>query len=760
MANQTEEKQNILNNGNFEAGLLGWIAQGEVRVVVKAADRSQAGVQIGPGGGAVRQRYPMKSLRIIYFGANLLPDPVSGGGVVRVECYDKTDRRVMDLRQELDPKKVTAKGVEVGLYFKTHGRTASIVVSIERESSAPGTLLANSAKLVDYSGEKISHRPQCDLDQYMEPFWKGDTVYDETVLLFSEGGKPASGRLMYKPRRILSVRDYAHTNNYQVGRDYTLAGNVLTATVGSNIPRLRDRDLEAGDIKWYNLAGKHIVVTYTHDDLWQGPRAMYQGQELPRTMDRLVRRLPLTIVATGDSITQGTGTSGETGISPYMPTWAELFTHGLKQRYGYTNITLFNTALGGMTSDWGRETAPSAVASLNPDLVLIAFGMNDFWWMPADQFRQNTQDMIQAVRAKNPTAEFILIASMRFDPAYAKDPEYRARMASYTPTLRSLVGKGVQLLDMDTLSGVLAEAKKPKDLISDPLHPNDFLARWYAQGLVALLDKEGTTPDPRPQATSRVRSQAKSAPQMVPSRSSSKKGLGIYPEMLAYDPARRLRLGWYYNWVQKPLAQVPREVEFVPMVFGWYGDKDGSVSKEIATLRQALGARYLLGYNEPDGSDQAKLTPAQALDTWPILMKANLPLGSPAATHADAEWMREFMAGVVKRGYRVDFVTIHWYYLTQPDSFFGYIEKVYKLYRKPIWITEFANVDWESGPGKPVQFTPNDVAEFLKVVLPRLDKLDYVQRYAWFTADGPYATAALFDTDGSLTEAGKVYAAH
>jgi hypothetical protein len=27
-------------------------------------------------------------------------------------------------------------------------------------------------------------------------------------------------------------------------------------------------------------------------------------------------------------------------------------------------------------------------------------------------------------------------------------------------------------------------------ILNDPLHPNDFLARWYAQSLVAALDPE------------------------------------------------------------------------------------------------------------------------------------------------------------------------------------------------------------------------------------------------------------------------------
>jgi hypothetical protein len=247
----------------------------------------------------------------------------------------------------------------------------------------------------------------------------------------------------------------------------------------------------------------------------------------------------------------------------------------------------------------------------------------------------------------------------------------------------------------------------------------------------------------------------------APHAVNTKKGLGIYPEMLGYDPARKLNIAWYYNWTAKPTAEIPGSVEFVPMVFGWYGDKDGKTSKEIADLRETLGARHLLGYNEPDGNDQAALAVDKGLDAWPVLMKAGLPLGSPAAVHAEDTWMQSFMAGAKAHHYRVDFVTVHWYYLTHPDSFLGYLKKIHDLYKKPLWITEFANVDWDQPKGQTTKFTAHDVAEFLRAVLPRLNKLAYVQRYAWFNAqDDPYATSSLFKKDGSLTEPGEVYASY
>jgi len=43
------------------------------------------------------------------------------------------------------------------------------------------------------------------------------------------------------------------------------------------------------------------------------------------------------------------------------------------------------------------------------------------------------------------------------------------------------------VLDMTAITGELYARKKPKDFLSDPLHPNDFLARIHAQWIVEML---------------------------------------------------------------------------------------------------------------------------------------------------------------------------------------------------------------------------------------------------------------------------------
>ncbi len=102
----------------------------------------------------------------------------------------------------------------------------------------------------------------------------------------------------------------------------------------------------------------------------------------------------------------------------------------------------------------------------------------------------------------------------------------------------------------------------------------------------------------------------------------------------------------------------PAGVSYVPMIWG-------AANVTSATLSQvSQEGRILLGFNEPDLASQSNMTVAQALDLWPKLMATGMTLGSPAVAAGAATpggWLDQFMAGAKTRGYRVDFITVHWY---------------------------------------------------------------------------------------------------
>jgi hypothetical protein len=151
---------------------------------------------------------------------------------------------------------------------------------------------------------------------------------------------------------------------------------------------------------------------------------------------------------------------------------------------------------------------------------------------------------------------------------------------------------------------------------------------------------------------------------------------------------------------------------------------------------RASGGSVLLGYNEPDLASQANMTPQQALDLWPKLQATGLVLGSPAvAAHAaDAGgWLDQFMQGAHSRGYRVDFIAVHWYgsdfrTAESVSQLQSYLQAVHDRYGLPIWLTEFALLKF--APGGPIYPSlPQEVA-FINASTAMLQRLPFVQRYA------------------------------
>lgn len=231
------------------------------------------------------------------------------------------------------------------------------------------------------------------------------------------------------------------------------------------------------------------------------------------------------------------------------------------------------------------------------------------------------------------------------------------------------------------------------------------------------------------------------------------------------ERVEKLDVSWHYNWAAKLPGNPPDGVHFAPMIWGYWGNTDG-FKRNIRRLHQdRLAGREdtLLGFNEPDKKNQANISVDKALRAWPYLEWTGLRLGSPATVNPENEWMQEFMRKAKEKDFRVDFVTVHWYGGANADNLISRLKKVHQMYGKPIWITEFAVADWNAKSRVDNKFTEQQVLRFMKEVLPRLDKLDYVERYAWFSSgvDHPnLGPSSLRKKNGSLTELGKFYKSH
>lgn len=206
-----------------------------------------------------------------------------------------------------------------------------------------------------------------------------------------------------------------------------------------------------------------------------------------------------------------------------------------------------------------------------------------------------------------------------------------------------------------------------------------------------------------------------------------------------------LKAHWYYNW--GPNGESRPGIEFIPMVKG-----KTQVTPEILGGIKASGAKAMLGFNEPERSDQGNTTVEEALDLWPKLMETGLRLGSPAPSSDDGgmRWLDDFMSGVAKRKLKVDFIAVHWYRSSDPKQFESWLDELHRKFRRPIWVTEFD-----------ARYSGGDRDRFASQAFKELDRLHFVERYAYFSTD-PGQPGSLWKAGGraELSSLGEDYARH
>ena len=231
---------------------------------------------------------------------------------------------------------------------------------------------------------------------------------------------------------------------------------------------------------------------------------------------------------------------------------------------------------------------------------------------------------------------------------------------------------------------------------------------------------------------------------IFPWRWTSKKGIagGIH---------QGLNLGWFYDWNISTNSSA--DMEYVPIKQKRYWPGLGQDWK-------ARGSLHLLGFNEPDKSDQAKMTVDEAIQGWPELQKTGLRLGSPATSDGGLGWLYQFMDKADAAGLRVDFVAVH-YYRAFPNpgdakgaaqQFHDFLKGIHERTKRPLWVTEWNNgANWTSAPD------PNDKQQrdAIREMIEMLDKAPFVERYALY--NWVEEVREIKRKDGSLTPAGEVY---
>jgi hypothetical protein len=234
-----------------------------------------------------------------------------------------------------------------------------------------------------------------------------------------------------------------------------------------------------------------------------------------------------------------------------------------------------------------------------------------------------------------------------------------------------------------------------------------------------------------------------------------KRGVAGGPPSAALAPtASAPGVVWWYNWGSQG-SSMGTPIEFVPMIWG---------SNNLGDTLPA-GSQFVLGFNEPNFTSQANLSPQQAAADWPqveALAQAagGIPLVSPAVNYCGGctvpsitdpyTYLSDFFQACT--GCEVDYVAVHWYNCDLP-SLQSYIMgngadmPGFLHFGKPIWLTEFSC----DGSASVAQ-----QKAYMQAAIPWLESNQYIYRYSWFSAS-PIPNAELVNPDGSLTDLGTTY---
>lgn len=341
----------------------------------------------------------------------------------------------------------------------------------------------------------------------LEPAWEGDVVWRESsVLRAAAADEPPRARLAHPASRILAVAtaDGSRTIDSVTGWQHTPGSREVVFTLPAPVPPILDGDRylpENAEHAYRHRTGnpqewllyrpgrwfhdRDLEITYVRargaDD---GAALVVCRGSLPKTRARLAAGMPLRVGISGDSISTGLDASETTGAPPFQPGWPDLVVAQLRVSTK-SDVTHTNRSVAGWSVANGVADLDALLES-RPDLVVVAYGMNDVGRRDPAWYREQTASLVARVREKLPESEIVLVATMLGNDEWIHTP--REMFARYRDELVGLVGEGVALVDMTAVWEEQLRSKEMFDLTGNGLnHPADYGHRLYAQGLLALI---------------------------------------------------------------------------------------------------------------------------------------------------------------------------------------------------------------------------------------------------------------------------------
>ena len=350
--------------------------------------------------------------------------------------------------------------------------------------------------------------PKYELDTYLLPVWEGNVVYYETVLFV---GEEDIAPLLYPIEEIIGVYNYGLDVEYEIGVDFEIINGSIKRLKGGRMPYcptdeyyldvqaqhpisiVNNREKAPVGKKFLNFGEKdsftryQVAITYRHAGgnekiIPKGKKHKFNG-----FVEKLKRGLA-SIIFYGDSITTGCNSSG-TDMGGMVKPFAESFpimVHKKLQNTFDAKIEYKNTAVGGWSTLEGVNAFSERVLNGEYDLLILAFGMNDAR-TEVSTYKERIEKMILDFKEKNIAGEVLLISTTYPNT----ESDWVKNQPLFSSALQELERKYsfVGLADMTKMHyNLLETGKRYRDMTGNNVnHPNDFLARIYAQVVLKTI---------------------------------------------------------------------------------------------------------------------------------------------------------------------------------------------------------------------------------------------------------------------------------
>ena len=365
-----------------------------------------------------------------------------------------------------------------------------------------------------------------DLDKFLYPVWKSDTCFAESSFVRENAdGVVEPLQLLYPIKEIISVRsgdmkivytegvDYKITNDgkleileggaievlpyeyYHFPGYAKLADNLATKfpaadNSGWGYIRAEIGASKPGMSKWT------LSVTYKHDI---SEPVVTVPSDKSDNFERLLEKLnageDITVVSMGDSITDGWSSSAFVNRAPYCPSYNRMVCEYINGKYG-VEVDHKNIAVSGSSSGAGDRNGLGKVTdacAADPDLVIVAFGMNDGCGTPADTFTSNINTIVNTIEVQCPDACIVVVGTClpNKEVGYTAGKtllKYHIDYAESLTKAEAEVWNNASFADVTTLHTEILERKAYQDTSgSNSNHPNDYMHRLYAQVVLSTI---------------------------------------------------------------------------------------------------------------------------------------------------------------------------------------------------------------------------------------------------------------------------------